>query len=838
MKRIILFFTVCLGLSVSQTTLAADADTARATSKRTPAQTISVQQTSGRTMAPTSKRPDNTQSSTNKNARTISQPQQRVTSRTSTTKQTMKPRDNAIVKTATQTAKRISTTSRAASSRVANSRQTESKKTTSATTSARSVTSAQKIKHVSRATELNNEKITTIKSLNYSKCKTVYNECMDEVCANKDANLRRCACSSRIHEFDNIKKQLSSAEDKMLNFNQRLLTVSLDKEDAAAINIATEGELGFATKDSSASEKLLQKITGTLNDSGNSKITNGLSPISLSLNLDTAWDTIDSTSGIATASKSGLDLYNAAHSACVIMAREACNDEELSIAQDGYKLTIQQDCDTIAKAYKTQYSNAMEKIHESGALLDMSRLNVYQQHNSDDTLTCKKKILNQLSDTSVCGENLYKCLDMSGQYVDPSTGKAFLSENLYELRSLLKEPESGERWAEIQQNESFINFLDSKKKFLTPATEQCQDIADMVWQDFLDDALSQIKLAQNAKMEEVRLSCTTLVAECKTTALKDLSEFDARALSTFSIAADKTANAMCADIQNSCSKLMLSDSWKEGMEGIATDESYQKIMDTCTTIGRDCIVTHCNGTSGNFALCQKATDDNRRAILTREICWDEVEDCVKKADNLTKTTDLVNQIWGSCDGNKISIPTTGSTLLSWFATNTGTANSTDSCNSTGCNTGFVMIDGKCQPAYSGNETSDCANPTSSIEVVTIQQNLTNYCKNGVKDIYGNCCTSGKKNSGICVPATEDTTWQAARLWNLECTRNDNYLCPAMGNMSLYCVTKSTLPQPIVYYTDNTEYICGYMGDNDNNPIYDDQAMWIIVDDNGNYYKAD
>ena len=888
MKRIILFFTVCLGLSVFQTTFADDANTVRAASKRTPT-TTSSQQTSGRAVSTNTKRSSGIQNSS-RNARTATQPQQRVTARTST-QQTVKPRENTIK----------STTARTATARSVNSRQTESKKVSDKTATSRTRTPVQTIKHISRATDLNNEKITTIKSMNYSKCKTVYYECMDEFCANKDANLRRCACSARIHEFDDIKKQLTDVEDKMLDFNQRLLTVNLDKEDAAAINVATEGELGFSTKDTSTSEKLLQKITQSLNDSGDSKINNNLSAISLSLNIDSAWDSVDSTSGIAVSSKNGVDLYNAANPVCIEMAKEVCTDEELNIAKDGYKLTIQQDCDTVAKSYKTQYNSAMEKIHESSALLDMSRLNVYQQRNSDDTLTCKKKILNQLSDTSVCGTDLYKCLDMTGQYIDPSTGGAFLSENLSEISNLLQEPANGERWSKVQHNDSFINFLNSKKKFLEPATEQCQDIADMVWQDFLDDALAQIKLAQNAKIEEIRQSCTTLVSECKLNTQQSLSDFDARALSTFNVVSDKTVNKMCSEVETACSALMANSDasalWESGMTGIATEITYQKVIETCASVGRDCIVRQCNGTSGNFALCLKATDNNRRAILNRDVCWDEVLECVKSADNLnnmsvmdhdtyirsayntynlslitppavcTNNTDtaclITEQIWGTCEydpseysiftgaaesdttykpHNKILTPKTGDSLLSWFATNTGTTESADSCNSGGCPIDHEMLNDTCQQITNMGETTDCETPTNSNYAITVTDNITNYCANGIKDNYGNCCASGKKNSGICVPANRyerigntyiSVSWQAARLWNLKCTSTDNYFCPATGNMALYCVTKSTATQPIVYYTNNNQYACGYIDEGS----FDEDAMWIIVDENGRYYNA-
>lgn len=903
MKRIILFFTVCLGLSVFQTTFADDANTVRGASKRT-STTVSSQQTSGRSSNASTKRTSDTQNSS-KNTRTAGQAQQRVVSRT-TNQQNVKSRE-----TATSTPARISTTSRTAASRSMNSRQNESKKTSGKTTTSRIRTPVQTIKHTSRATEINNEKITTIKSLNYSKCKNVYYECMDEFCANKDANLRRCSCSSRIHEFDDLKKQLSNAEDKMLDFNQRLLTVNLDKEDAAAINVATKGELGFSTKDTSTSEKLLQKITQTLNDSGDSKINNDLSAISLSLNIDSAWDSVDSTSGIATSTKNGVDLYNAANPVCIAMAKEVCSDDELNIAKDGYKLTIQQDCDTVAKSYKTQYNSTLEKIHESSALLDMSRLNVYQQHNSDDTLTCKKKILNQLYDTSVCGEDLYKCLDMTGQYIDPSTGNAFLSENLSELSNLLQEPSNGERWSKVQHNDSFVKYLNSKKKFLESATKQCQDIADMVWQDFLDDALTQIKLAQNAKLEEIRQSCTTLISECKTNAMQSLSDFDARALSTFNVVSDKTANKMCAEVETACSGLIgnneIAGLWESGMTGIATDITYQKVIETCTSVGRDCIVRQCDGTTGNFALCKSATDKNRQAILDRNVCWDEVLECIEKADNLsnmsvqthenylksvygiTDLTDMPNpcnnlttdqnltacliaeQIWGTCEyepnsysitnvlgndyktSNRILFPSSGNSLLSWFATNTGTKDSLDSCNSKGCPINYEMNGKICQQIINFDTTTDCKTPTNSNQIINVTDNITNYCESGIKDIYGNCCVSGLKSNGICVHFTSKTLsgnggtikipYQAARLWNLKCTTEDDYLCPTTGNLALYCVTKSTNTQPIAYYTESNEYMCGFIDastDNENNTIYnfDDKAMWVIVDEKGNYYNAD
>ena len=870
MKRTILFFAVCLGLSAYQTTWADNAETARAATKRTSNNTIS---TTTRALSSDSKRVESAQQ---KNARTAAKPTQKLSSRTQKTVQTVKPRNsstqnnqNTPIKSVTQ---RTSQTARPATvNRILNSRKT--------TQSARTATNTRNKNKLSRVAELDTEKIAAIKSADYSKCKTVYYECMDEFCANKDTDLRRCACSSRIHEFDNIKKQLSNAEDKMLDFNQRLLLVNLDKEDAAAVNVASEGELAFDTKDTSDSEKLLKKITKTLNSSGDSKINNDLSAISLSLNMDDAWDNLDSLSGAATASKNGLDLYRAAQPVCLEMAKEVCSDDELVIVQDGYKLTIQQDCNTVAKSYDTLYNNAMAKIHESSALLDMSRLNIYQQRNSDDALTCKKKILEQLSDTSVCGTNLYKCLDITGQYIDPSNGNAFLSENLYNLSNLIQEPTDGEKWSKIAKNESFVSFLKSKKKFLDPAIQQCKDVSNTIWNEFLDDALSQIKLAQNAKLEEIRQSCTTLLTECKTSALNDLSDFDARALSTFSVIADKTANEMCSDIQTSCIALMnQSDTnanyWESGIKGITKDITYNSIIDTCTQIGRDCIIQNCNGTSGNFALCSNITSDNRIAIITRNTCWQEIFNCVKEADGLNdmdnfpivadrqnyydslytatysnipvfcdnvsgteKTACLITeQIWGNCENdptrdepitsifhNRILQPNSGSTLLSWFANNTGTTNNDAGCSAYGCPANYMRdsATGSCQLILS-ETTGDCNTASQRTQIINVILNaLTNYCASGKRDMFHNCCESGITSNGICVP---DSATNALLLLNTTCSESDNYYCPNYSatnprQISVYCLTEDSY---INYSSTNASFDC-------------DNGKWIMVDQYGNYF---
>ncbi len=715
-----------------------------------------------------------------------------------------------------------------------------------------------------------------ILSRDFSKCRTVFYDCMDEFCANKDNQLKRCACSSRINEFNSTKKNLTNVEERLMDFSQRLLTVNMEKEDAAALYQATEGELAFSEQDKSQSKKMLDEIAKKLNTSfDDSNFNQSLNAISLSLNTDAAFDTIDSMAGASTTTKSGTALYSAALPVCREMAAEVCSPTDLEIAESGYQMAIETDCNTVKKSYQTQIDQAREHVFESGALLDMSRLDIHQKRNSDDILTCRRKMLDMLTDSAVCGDAMGKCLDTTGRYIDPTTGTAFLTTDLANLSSLITRPDANQTWRTAPGNERFITFLNSKKKFLEPAMEQCQDISDYVWDEFIEDALAQIKLAQESKLEEVRQSCTTLTTQCMDDAYDSISEFDARALSIFGVAADKTVNAMCSDVQNACSALLQTtggaSDWQTGITEIATDKTYETILQTCREVGRACIIQACTSVSGNFGLCENIdTSINRKSIINRTACWDEVVACVASAgtDSLTQiqklhpldnfnsfyqelysidtsdyiisgttdsnTTDcitsdgtvcvhdicteecanateqfpvpdtcytcrLAERIWGNCEApskttlavsntekeyhNKIRTGDNNGnpidTLLSWFAKNTGTANTPDSCRDTSCPPNFIENNGKCLPASHFDSTGEFCTG----DKISITDNETSQLTN--------CCTDGKiLENGKCCLGNDTTvtleTYFGTKPENKLCTKTNLSLVVNYGNGQIYC----------------------------------------------------
>jgi len=535
---------------------------------------------------------------------------------------------------------------------------------TTPTTAARTATPQSRT--ISRVAETPTKTRESIMQRDFGKCRSVFFDCMDEFCANKDTQLKRCACSTRANEFRTTQKSLDNVEDKLLDFSQRLLQVNMDPADAAVINIETEGERAYnETIDKTTSKKTLDEIAKKLNSTFDSATANNMSALTWSLNADSAFDSVDSLSGTATTAKSGTALRNAALPICRDMAVEVCDETDISLVENSYNMAIEQDCNTVKRAYETQTQAAKNKIFESAALLDMTRLNNYQDKNADDILTCKSKMLDTLTDTNVCGENLTKCLDISGRYINPTTGEAFLSPDLVNLADLLVRPTNGDTWSKTPKNSTFVSYLNTKKKYIEPATKNCQEIADTVWNSFIDDALSQIKIAQNAKLEEVRQSCTKLLTDCLDNAKTDLANFDSRALSTFGVQTDKTANALCENVKTSCSAIMdytpdggvfattaavitgtdennnditIKDrnNWTDGVTDIAARETYNTIINTCREVGRDCIINSCKSITGNFGLCESINGSvNRHSILTRAACWAEVYNCVAAASDET-----------------------------------------------------------------------------------------------------------------------------------------------------------------------------------------------------------
>ncbi len=513
----------------------------------------------------------------------------------------------------------------------------------------------QNIKNLSTRVAVNNLNKSPVNNVvsskqSYSVCKDTFFKCMDEFCTNKDKQLRRCSCSSRSHDFDEARSRITDVEQKMLSFNERLLSVNMEKGDAKALSKATEGETAFQKEDTSKSKKILDEISSKLKNAGSkSSFEKDMSSLSLSMDSANSFDDLDSALGQETTLKEGVELYNSALPVCLDIASEVCKPEDATLAEETYQMAIEKDCNTIEKTYELLNEKTISKIHEGNALLDMSRLDLYKKSNSESALLCMKKIQDAMYNKSVCGTNLELCLDSSGQYIDSKTGKFNLTvgERIVEFSTLITKPDSDDKkqsWSNFsEKNQKFYEYIHRKYDRVKSATKVCKNMAETAKKEFIEDALKKIKAKQDEKIEELKQSCTALLSECMTKSYKQIADFDKRAVSIFGVKVFRTAYEMCQNARETCNALLnkdgkvspqKEDEWGAGTENLNLEIAYQKIRSNCMEVGKQCIINQCKTDTGNFELCKDPLYSlNRRKILSRSVCFKDVNDCIKEIES-------------------------------------------------------------------------------------------------------------------------------------------------------------------------------------------------------------
>ena len=352
----------------------------------------------------------------------------------------------------------------------------------------------------------------------YNQCKSAYFQCMDQFCTLKNDDYRRCSCSSRIYDLVAARNSLTETNEKLTEFTENLDIVGMTAAQATAIRTASDGENAL-TADTSASKALLTAIMNSIRgeDATVSGKMSSLNSINLGLDTTIGFTTSDDAQIIA--SYNGTELYSAVYSACRSAVKDDCNDAALQRAVTAYLMAIEQDCNTVQTALGKKQKELKAAIREGGAMLDLARLENRQKHNSDDKATCLTNVENAILSEQVCGANYHKCLD-DGKFIDITTGAPIAGVvNFYELANMLSfdtgKSAADQKLAQNASNRTFVkNFEAKTKKFAQDALDRCTEIADDVWQDYLDKALLDIYYAQRTKVDTIKTGCFDFISAC------------------------------------------------------------------------------------------------------------------------------------------------------------------------------------------------------------------------------------------------------------------------------------------------------------------------------------
>ena len=396
----------------------------------------------------------------------------------------------------------------------------------------------------------------------YETCKSAFFTCMDQFCALKNDDYRRCSCSNRVNDMTKQRATLNEAGEKLTVFTENLDVVGLTAAQAKAMKTASEGESALST-DTSASKALLQAIMNSI--SGGDTTVGGkysdLNTINMSYDLSTVFST-DANQLVA--SYNGQELYSAVYPQCRRAVAEDCNTASLQRAVNAYLMAIEQDCNTVQTALEERQSQMKAAIREGSAMLDLARVENRRKHNSDDLAACINNVEAAILSEEVCGANYHKCLD-NGEFIDVSTGAPIVGVvKFYELGQLLTfapgVEAANQQLSKRANNRVFVsNFEKHTKKFAQPALDKCTEIADEAWSEYLDKAMLSIYYAQQAKVSEIKQGCFDFVSTCYmdsdasiTAAMSELMGSGLTILQPDKIA---LTTKMCADYVDSCNNM-------------------------------------------------------------------------------------------------------------------------------------------------------------------------------------------------------------------------------------------------------------------------------------------
>ena len=401
----------------------------------------------------------------------------------------------------------------------------------------------------------------------YAECRTAYATCMDQFCANANDTYRRCICSARYDEFRNTENAIDQALTLLAQFqDNNLNAVGLSAAEVNAMYSATEGENAIK-KDTSAAGQMLAEINDLLSgrssssgvENANAAASAGVLSIDFTSDMDDIWgdsgsSIFDTDTGVDLAALTGQELYAEAARQCLEVVGDSCeNDAVLTMARSAYGIMVTQDCNLYERNINAQKENLEQTVRTAEKYLREARLEEYQSHNSADVNECITNVRNAILTDIACGPNYEKCMDPTGAYINSTTGEPIYSPRLFQLENLIGL--SGEIGDVLADNQSFDDFLDEKRIYAQTALDSCRDIADTVWTEFKRQALIEIAQAQDEKLEEVKMSCVSTVAECYDTQSGALRDFDTTTAQYSGAISAAAARQMCQDQVIACASL-------------------------------------------------------------------------------------------------------------------------------------------------------------------------------------------------------------------------------------------------------------------------------------------
>jgi len=227
-----------------------------------------------------------------------------------------------------------------------------------------------------------------------------------------------------------------------------------------------------------------------------------------------------------------------------------------------------------------------------------ARLENYNAHNSTSINDCIAQVRADITADTACGKDYVHCLDISGKYLNKTTGEPIYTADFYQLETQISL--SGDVLTN-QSNHMLVTELNRKREFAKRGLETCRDLADEVWDEFLRQAITEIYQGQQERIRQVKEECLDVVNTCydeQNQSLKDFSNVKDQLLLGSRL---ELSEQMCKKKLDACSNL-----YGGGPDGLA------ELLTAMHAITDQKIAKECRVTLEDFArdMCSPPQNDS------------------------------------------------------------------------------------------------------------------------------------------------------------------------------------------------------------------------------------
>ena len=480
---------------------------------------------------------------------------------------------------------------------------------------------------------------------NYNTCRDAYFTCMDLFCANQNDQYRRCVCSSRLTEIQNMEKSLSQTSDGLKDFQAfNIEAINKTAGEVKTMVSASDGESAMKKKGKQDGTGTLKNISDVLKTTKQKSLSTG-GTLDIAGDIKSIWTTTDLIGGSDIANLTGESLYNAVHAQCSEMVTQNCNDSDLKMIISAYGMYIENDCSVLANNLDKKTTQANAAIRTVRHEMQDARLENYDAHNSLSLNDCIARVRKDITAPTSCGEGYVHCLDFTGKYINSSTGEPIYSPDFYQIENQLSL--SGDILKNTK-NAQFVKMLDKKRIYAKNSLDLCTDDADYVWTEFLRQSVIEIYQAQQQAVQKVKAECLGVVNQCYLKQSDTLKAFSDNSYEILLGQALELSEELCSEKLSTCSNL-----YGGGPEGLAllvntlagiTDQS---IAQTCPDLlmqfaQKICAVPASDSTHLYPYGCRVyAPGESRYARV--DLCNTTLVNPFSRSDILsTKTSDIYN----------------------------------------------------------------------------------------------------------------------------------------------------------------------------------------------------